>query len=112
MLACNPAKDREAALQRVASPLHALPTPNQQAHLTTNSCCVAAPSDNAAALLWLISLAFPFFGVINDVLGAFTTTFEVIPAAQRCLRPSLPRRAAKPQSRHLLFPATFPAPPE
>ncbi|KAI7843624.1 hypothetical protein COHA_002864 [Chlorella ohadii] len=29
-----------------------------------------------AALLWLISLAFPFFGVINDVLGAFTTTFE------------------------------------
>ncbi len=50
--------------------------------------------------------------VINDVLGAFTTTFEVIPAAQRCLRPSLPRRAAKPQSRHLLFPATFPAPPE
>lgn len=28
------------------------------------------------AILWLIALAFPFFGVINDVLGAFTTTFE------------------------------------
>lgn len=27
-------------------------------------------------LLWLIALAIPFFGVINDVLGAFTTTFE------------------------------------
>ncbi|PSC69121.1 auxin transporter 1 [Micractinium conductrix] len=27
-------------------------------------------------LLWLIALAFPFFGVINDLLGAFTTTFE------------------------------------
>ena len=30
-----------------------------------------------ALLLWLIALAFPFFGVINDLLGAFTTTFEV-----------------------------------
>ncbi|GAB4818758.1 hypothetical protein N2152v2_005804 [Parachlorella kessleri] len=29
-----------------------------------------------ALLLWLIALAFPFFGVINDILGAFTTTFE------------------------------------
>ena len=27
-------------------------------------------------LLWLIALAIPFFGVINDVLGALTTTFE------------------------------------
>lgn len=27
-------------------------------------------------LLWLIALAFPFFGVINEVLGAFTTSFE------------------------------------
>lgn len=31
----------------------------------------------AGLLLWLIALAFPFFGVINDVLGAFTSTFEV-----------------------------------
>lgn len=27
-------------------------------------------------LLWLVALAFPFFGVINEVLGAFTTSFE------------------------------------
>ena len=34
-----------------------------------------------AGFLWFLAVAFPFFGVINDLLGAFTTTFEtfVIP---------------------------------
>lgn len=46
-------------------------------------CCPArsklgAPGPlRTGALLWLIALMFPFFGVINDVLGAFTSTFEV-----------------------------------
>lgn len=35
-----------------------------------------------ALLLWFIALAVPFFGVINDLLGAFAVTLEtyVIPA--------------------------------
>ncbi|GBF93363.1 auxin transporter [Raphidocelis subcapitata] len=38
-------------------------------------------------LIWFIALAIPFFGVINDVLGAFCVTFEtyVIPATAWCL---------------------------
>ena len=33
-------------------------------------------ASHAGALIWLIAVAFPFFGVINDILGAFTVTFE------------------------------------
>lgn len=31
---------------------------------------------HAGAIIWFIAVAFPFFGVINDILGAFTVTFE------------------------------------
>jgi hypothetical protein len=30
----------------------------------------------AALLVWFIALLLPFFGVINDILGAFAVTFE------------------------------------
>jgi hypothetical protein len=30
----------------------------------------------AAAFVWFIALAIPFFGVVNDLLGAFCVTFE------------------------------------
>ncbi|KAL4441475.1 hypothetical protein ABPG77_001979 [Micractinium sp. CCAP 211/92] len=48
-------------------------------------------------LLWLIALAFPFFGVINDLLGAFTTTFEtfIIPPLVYNIHYQLKKSAAK-----------------
>jgi hypothetical protein len=30
----------------------------------------------AALFVWFIALAIPFFGVVNDLLGAFCVTFE------------------------------------
>jgi hypothetical protein len=33
-------------------------------------------SCTAALFVWFIALAIPFFGVINDLLGAFCVTFE------------------------------------
>ncbi|EFN55688.1 hypothetical protein CHLNCDRAFT_133952 [Chlorella variabilis] len=51
-------------------------------------------------LLWLIALAFPFFGVINDLLGAFTTTFEarctfIIPCLAYNIHYQLKKNAAQ-----------------
>jgi len=30
----------------------------------------------AALFVWFIALLIPFFGVINDLMGAFAVTFE------------------------------------
>jgi hypothetical protein len=30
----------------------------------------------AAMFVWFIALAIPFFGVVNDLMGAFCVTFE------------------------------------
>lgn len=31
---------------------------------------------HAALFVWFIALAIPFFGVVNDLMGAFCVTFE------------------------------------